>query len=54
MPDWLNHPHAGYVLAAYSGAAVMLVALAGLSWRESRRRAKEWQQIQQARSDRDQ
>jgi heme exporter protein CcmD len=46
MPDWLQNPHADYVLAAYG---VALAALAGLliaSWRAARQTRKIWQKME--------
>lgn len=37
FPDWLAHPHAAYVLAAYGAAAAVFGGLLLLSWRGLRR-----------------
>ncbi|MER2520833.1 MAG: heme exporter protein CcmD, partial [Bdellovibrionales bacterium] len=32
LPDWISHPHAGYVLASYGLAFLALGCLAALTW----------------------
>ncbi len=51
MPSWINAPHADYVLAAYTAAALALIGLAVSSWREQRKRAKEWAELSRTRTD---
>jgi hypothetical protein len=45
MPDWVDHPHTAYMLAAYGVAAFMLLALLFASWRSLERRQAEWKKL---------
>ena len=51
MINWLDHPHADFVLAAYGIAAVALIGLAVVSWRAYRCRAREWQKLSSGNAD---
>lgn len=46
MPDWLQNPHADYVLAAYGVAAAALSGLLFASMLKARRARKAWQKLQ--------
>ena len=46
MLDWLQNPHADYVLAAYGIAGLAIVGLGLLSWLAARRTQKAWQKLQ--------
>jgi heme exporter protein CcmD len=50
MPDWLQNPHASFVVAAYGVALAGLFALLFFSWRSNRCRWKEWQKLQEKRA----
>jgi len=45
MPDWIDHPHTSYVLAAYGVAAVMLLGLLLASLRDSHSCQAEWKKL---------
>jgi heme exporter protein CcmD len=45
MFDWLQNPHADYVVAAYAVALALLVALGLLSWWAARHMNKKWQKL---------
>ncbi len=47
MFDWLQNPHAGFVIAAYSVALPALAGFAVLSWVSLRARDKELKQLEQ-------
>jgi len=47
MIDWMQNPHAGYVVAAYVIAITGFVVFAVLSWMGMRARDKELQRLQQ-------
>jgi len=46
MFDWLENPHADYVLAAYGVAAAALIALGVVSWIAARCAKCRWRQLQ--------
>jgi len=46
MPDWLQNPHADYVLAAYGVAAVALLGIGIASLIAARRTTQAWRKIQ--------
>lgn len=46
MPEWLQNPHADYVVAAYAVALLALTGLGLASWRTAKRVQKAWQKIQ--------
>jgi heme exporter protein CcmD len=46
MPDWLQNPHADYVMAAYGVAVAALVGLLVASMCKARRAHKAWQKLQ--------
>ena len=45
MPDWLQNPHADYVLAAYGVALVALAGIGVASWLSARRTRAAWQKL---------
>ncbi len=45
MPDWITNTHAGFVLAAYAVAAVLLMGVGVMSWCAYRRAAKQWRDL---------
>jgi heme exporter protein CcmD len=47
MFDWLQNPHADYVLAAYGVAAVALAWLGLASWLAARRIRAAWRKLQE-------
>jgi len=49
MLDWLQNPHACYVLAAYGIALAVLAGVAAQSWRWARVMDRKARQIQDAR-----
>lgn len=49
MFDWLQNPHAGYVLAAYGIALAVLGGVAGQSWLWARAKDRMARQAQDAR-----
>ena len=49
MIDWLQNPHADYVIAAYDVAIIGLMGLLIASYRAWRRKQREWHKLQQKR-----
>jgi heme exporter protein CcmD len=49
MMDWLQNPHADYVLAAYGVALTGMVGFLFLSWRWLRTQNKKLRQLEQSR-----
>jgi hypothetical protein len=47
MIDWLQNPHADYVVAAYSIALIVLLGFALLSWCWAQAQDKVWRKLQQ-------
>ena len=45
MLDWMNNPHAEFVLAAYAVAAVALAGIGAASLLRWRRRARQWRSL---------
>jgi heme exporter protein CcmD len=52
MIDWLQNPHANYVVGAYGVALVALLGFALASWRAARVQDRKWLKLQQGRSER--
>jgi heme exporter protein CcmD len=51
MPNWINNPHADYVLAAYAIACMALVGTLLSSWCSYRKQSKKWQNLKVTRDD---
>jgi heme exporter protein CcmD len=45
MPDWLSHPNAAYVIAAYGVAFFALFGLLLFSWCGYRRQREKWRRL---------